>query len=311
MLKEPLISIIIPTYNRAHFIGETLDSVLAQTYQNWECIIIDDVSTDNTKKTVIEYLNNDSRFRFYERPNDRPKGQGACRNYGLEFSRGEYINWFDSDDLMCEKFLQKRIEIFNRIVDVDVVFCAYSYFNGEIAQNRIGNENFGGNILKDWMDGKVIFGPPSYLIRKNILPGISYDEQLQRTEDVDYFFKLFTVLKTVKIRHIPEILFKVRKHKDNISSDNDTAGLRLNSTYIVHKRLLDYFFKIQDQRAILKYKKQCLLDIKKLLENKNFKIVIKNIIDFKYLNFMQKSYLLFCVFTQFSIGRGANQFKNR
>ena len=82
-----LISIIIPTYNRSHLLGETLDSVLIQTYRNWECIVVDDGSTDYTPELMEFYIRKDSRFSFYRRPEEKAKGANACRNYGFEKSR--------------------------------------------------------------------------------------------------------------------------------------------------------------------------------------------------------------------------------
>ena len=108
---NPLLSIIIPTYNRAHLIGETLDSVLGQTYKNWECIIVDDGSTDKTPEVIANYIQKDSRFQFYNRPSDRPKGANACRNFGYEISTGKYVKWFDSDDIMHPEFLEKQINV--------------------------------------------------------------------------------------------------------------------------------------------------------------------------------------------------------
>lgn len=84
--QNPLVSIIIPTFNRAHLIGETLDSVLAQTYPNWECIVVDDGSTDNTDEVMAEYMARDARFQYHHRPEDRLPGGNAARNYGVEFS---------------------------------------------------------------------------------------------------------------------------------------------------------------------------------------------------------------------------------
>jgi glycosyltransferase involved in cell wall biosynthesis len=95
MNDSPLVSIIIPTYNRAHLIGETLDSVLAQTYQNWECIVVDDGSSDNTDKVVGKYVQKDSRFKYYHRPDEHLPGGNGARNYGFKMSKGEYVNWFD------------------------------------------------------------------------------------------------------------------------------------------------------------------------------------------------------------------------
>ena len=89
-----LISIIIPTYNRAHLIGETLDSVLAQTYPHWECLFIDDGSTDNSIEVIQAYTKQDKRMKLFTRPAHRMKGANACRNIGLENAVGEYIVFF-------------------------------------------------------------------------------------------------------------------------------------------------------------------------------------------------------------------------
>jgi glycosyltransferase involved in cell wall biosynthesis len=97
-MKEPLISIIIPVYNRAELIKETLDSVLAQTYSNWECLVVDDGSIDNTWEVLNDYSSKDERIRIIKR-NRSPKGANTCRNIGAEDSRGEYLLFFDSDDI--------------------------------------------------------------------------------------------------------------------------------------------------------------------------------------------------------------------
>ena len=109
MNVNPLVSIIIPSYNRAHLIGETLDSVLAQTYQNWECIVVDDGSTDATASVVAAYLKKDARFQYHQRPENRSKGGNAARNYGLEISRGNFLFFLDSDDLLTLDCITNRV----------------------------------------------------------------------------------------------------------------------------------------------------------------------------------------------------------
>ena len=124
-----LISIIIPTYNRAHLIGETLDSIVAQTYSNWECIVVDDGSTDTTAEVMREYVKKDSRFQYHQRPENKLKGPNSCRNYGFELSKGEYIKWFDSDDVMLPTLLEKQILSF--VDNVEMSVCKLSYFDFE------------------------------------------------------------------------------------------------------------------------------------------------------------------------------------
>lgn len=107
--ETPLISIIIPAFNRETLIAETLDSVIKQTYTNWECIVVDDGSTDNTVKIIKKYATKDSRFKILKR--DRiPKGATTCRNIGIEKSTGEFLMFLDSDDIITENCLNQRIK---------------------------------------------------------------------------------------------------------------------------------------------------------------------------------------------------------
>ena len=103
-----LISILIPTYNRAALIVETLDSIKSQTYNNWECVIVDDGSTDNSREIIDGYCKEDSRFRYYDRPENHIKGANGCRNYAFKMSQGKWIKWLDSDDLLHENTLAKE-----------------------------------------------------------------------------------------------------------------------------------------------------------------------------------------------------------
>ncbi|MFL1012230.1 glycosyltransferase family 2 protein [Flavisericum labens] len=116
------ISIIIPTYNRGYLIGETLDSILAQTYSHWECIVIDDGSTDNTQTTVAEYLKKDDRFNLVSRPNRTLKGPSASRNYGIELSKGDYLLFFDDDDILHPLNLELCVL---ELAKPNVSFCRY------------------------------------------------------------------------------------------------------------------------------------------------------------------------------------------
>ena len=104
-MAKPLISVLIPCFNRASIIGETLDSILSQSYNKWECIIVDDRSNDNIQEILKEYLE-DKRFYFIKKPKNILKGANVSRNYALELARGEFVYWLDSDDIIHPRMFE-------------------------------------------------------------------------------------------------------------------------------------------------------------------------------------------------------------
>lgn len=106
----PLVSILIPNYNKAAFLRETLDSVLSQTYTHWECIVVDDHSTDHSWEILEEYVKKDVRVKIFKRPDDRIKGGSVARNYAFELSKGEFIQWLDSDDVIHQNKIEDQIQ---------------------------------------------------------------------------------------------------------------------------------------------------------------------------------------------------------
>ena len=131
----PTISIIIPTYNRAALLKETLESVLAQTYTDYEIIIIDDGSTDHTEETVQAFLTDD-RIRYIKQPN---AGVSVARNHGIFEARGEWIAFLDSDDLWFPDKLEKQMAFLAEHPTAGAVCCpAYAYQDGQIQKNEEG-----------------------------------------------------------------------------------------------------------------------------------------------------------------------------
>ncbi|GAH83893.1 unnamed protein product, partial [marine sediment metagenome] len=106
------VSVIIPTYNRADMVGRAIQSVINQTYQDFEIIIIDDASTDNTREVAREFQEREKRIKYFK--HEINKGGGAARNTGIKNSKGEYIAFLDSDDEWYPEKLEKQIEIFNK-----------------------------------------------------------------------------------------------------------------------------------------------------------------------------------------------------
>jgi glycosyltransferase involved in cell wall biosynthesis len=110
------------TYNRAHFISETLQSIQKQSFTNWECLIIDDGGNDNTLEVITPIINDDSRFSFHRRTTNYQKGLPGTRNYGLDLAKGEYIIFFDDDDIVHPDNLEFCIK---ELKNIDIDFCRY------------------------------------------------------------------------------------------------------------------------------------------------------------------------------------------
>jgi glycosyltransferase involved in cell wall biosynthesis len=277
-MNTPLISIIIPTYNRAHLIGETLDSVLNQTYQNWECIIVDDGSTDNTAELVNAYVERDSRFQYHQRPESYKSGGNGARNYGFELSIGAFIQWFDDDDIMHVEFISERIMLFESDINFVIGLGSITDENLNIVKPMLFDSSktlFAGFIL--WKN-QIITN--CVLFRKSFLTDkVLFDINIQRGQEAEFFSRLFFQIKENEYRIAKKPLFLYRQH-ENSKSEQNTAYLKhfkRSLSYIcienlkrsilikdselinvIHVVLLDYFFRglengdIKNCRYILK-----------------------------------------------------------
>lgn len=121
-----MVSIIMPAYNRGALIAETLNSVAEQTYANWECIVVDDGSIDNTEEVVKNFCRKDNRFKLLK--NNRTKGAPGARNTGLSVCSGEYVIFLDSDDLLEDFCLQNRVKCFQKYLHRDFLVFPMAFF---------------------------------------------------------------------------------------------------------------------------------------------------------------------------------------
>lgn len=178
-----MISIVIPTYNRIKTLPRVLDSFLAQTYQDWECIIVDDHSTDSSQTLVMTYVQKDCRFRYIL--NTCAKGAQGARNCGIAKAKGEWIALFDSDDYAYPNFLA---ELTKKISDnVDVITSKANMVDAQTGEViEVANWCAEGNILKKLLNGNVYVGYNGTLIRKSTLQSIgALDERCASHQEYD------------------------------------------------------------------------------------------------------------------------------
>ncbi|MCI9846126.1 glycosyltransferase family 2 protein [Flavobacterium pectinovorum] len=206
-----LVSIITPTYNAEKYIRETLHSVLNQSYQNWEMILADDASTDNTVVIIEEFAQNDNRIKLFKLPENR--GNGFARNAALEKATGKYIAYLDADDVWFPEKLEKQIQ-FLKINNLPFTFSFYDSVDED------------GNDLNRRVES------PDPLTYKQLF-FCNYVGNLTAIYNADYFGKIIletsqkrqdwriwlTILKQIKTaRPVPESLAFYRIRKDSVSS---------------------------------------------------------------------------------------------
>jgi len=189
MLQNPLVSIIVACYDQAQYLSEALDSILAQSYSNWECIIVNDGSPDNTDEIAGLYCDKDVRFKYLYKENGGP---ASARNAGLKIAKGEYIQLLDSDDKLAFQKLEKQIMTFDSDKGMGISITNYCMFDNKNNlysasdewNNTLSND-FRHDILFRW-DRNFSIPIHTALFKKELIKNIQFNEQIFAQED--WFF---------------------------------------------------------------------------------------------------------------------------
>lgn len=227
MQNKPLISIIIPVYNREKLVEETLDSILKQTFHEWECILVDDGSTDSTYTILQQYQKKDSRFIIFERPISLKKGANSCRNYGFKKTNGNYIKWFDSDDIMLPHHLEIAYQtlIENKL---DFVITDTENFDTDTREITDKPYDFDRDNRKinvdDFARHKIGWITDDFLGTRQIVEKISFNENIT-TDGDEYNFFVRILSQCFKGEFINKIVTHRRIHTDTLTKTNDEKSL--------------------------------------------------------------------------------------
>ncbi len=223
-----LVSIIIPTYNYGHLIHETLDCVLEGAYQNWECIVVDDGSKDNTKEVVEGYTLRDSRIRYVYQRNG---GLSAARNAGIRQAKGAFIQLLDSDDLIQTEKLRSHSKYLQENTTVDLVYSSvryfipgepalrYSMFTPDLPWEEEPESDLSGYWLKKLLRQNqfVVNGP---LIRRIVFDRAGYfDEGLSSVEDWDLWCRCLCKGIVFRKHNTLNSFALVRMHQGSMSTN--------------------------------------------------------------------------------------------
>lgn len=306
-MSNPLVSIIIPTFNRAHLIGQTLDSIIAQTYENWECIVVDDGSTDNTAEVMAEYVKGNSRIQFHHRPPEHKPGGNGARNYGFKISRGEFVQWFDDDDLMHPDKIEKKL-LALKGDNANFSVCNFGVFWEHPDKELIISEKtlISKNPFEDFVKRDIEIMTPSPLWRKNFLLKLPFlfDENLKASQEWDFYTRIFMVDSNYRI--INEPLFYIRRHEKSIQNQNSLEPVWFR--FQTRLALLNNK-ELQLSPEIKNYLSAYLIERHKdFLKHRNFRFSQKSFFSFilpdKEVSNKTKFYSTLTLMLYFSLGKG-------
>lgn len=207
--NTPKVSVIVPCYKQAEYLPETLDSVLAQTYPAWECIIVNDGSPDNTDAIAKAYLEKDIRFKYCHQEN---QGLASARNNGIVNSTGEYILPLDADDMIAPTYIEKAIVRFKQYPETKMVYCKGHTFGESNHPMDLVDYNYDTFIWGNCIFCSAVYKRSDYDQTNGYNPNMAHG-----LEDWDFWLSLLK--KEDHIFRIDEILFYYRVKENSMVKD--------------------------------------------------------------------------------------------
>jgi glycosyltransferase involved in cell wall biosynthesis len=307
-MNDSLLSIIIPAYNRADLIEETLESILGQTYTTWECILIDDCSTDDTFIVMKKFQKKDSRFKAFLRPIELNKGANSSRNYGFSKTKGKFIKWFDSDDIM----LPNHLEIAYKIIaskDVDFVvtdLVNFNHNNGAILDKPFNFDRINAVIsAENFAHFKIGWTTVDFLGTREIVEKIAFNEYIVDGDEYNFFIKLlhqpFKGILTDEIvthRRIHSECITIKNRNNEVDFMLIKAGIKFQTA----KDLISY-----NNPVLLKWFLSGFMSLAYTLADKNARIPFLSLsfkLIWKYFSFFKSCVFIFSLFTVRYTGKG-------
>jgi glycosyltransferase involved in cell wall biosynthesis len=258
-LNSPILSIIIPVYNTEKYIKCCIDSILSQKYKDYEILLIDDGSTDDSKNICDYFQAKDNRITVYHTDNH---GVSAARNLGLSIARGKWIAFVDSDDWLCDNAL----DIINDVEDVDVILAPYqinyegnpSAMTSEYKTQYIERKNF--PILSDYLNTGIIKSVCSKFFKRDLIKNIEFDTKVKVGEDT-----LFTLRALKSAQRL--LLTKAIVYTYRCFAPNSKYQQKISDSIYAMQKMMDAYRNLGiisydfERTVFCDYKSFCQKDI--------------------------------------------------
>lgn len=260
-IHTPFISIVVPSYNFGHLLPYTLDSILHQTFTDWEAIVVDDGSVDDTEAVMAKYVQLDSRFRYQKQVNGGP---AKARNTGIALAKGTYLQFLDADDLLQADKFKFQVDILKQRPEIDIVYGqVYNFRSAPGAPDVVGNLSLetitrpkvsgsGDEVTKTFLISTVCVNAP--LVRRELVMKLQMlDEELKQAEDWDMYLRAAFMGATFLYQeNPPNTMALIRKH-----DSNNTINFYRLQYYVVKMR--QKFATVCTNPALLQLNNQLIL----------------------------------------------------
>lgn len=206
---SPLVSIIVPTFNRADMLPEALDSCLAQTYRNVEIVVVNDGSSDHTADVLERYAARDPRVRCFSKPNE---GIADTLNFGHAQARGDYLTWSSDDNLYYPDAIASMVEVLESRPELGLVYADARFIDGENRVLKIVQPPEPEAMLKEG------FIQAAVLYRRAVFAATGgYRRRWVRCQDFDFYIRAY---KVCKVAHLPRVIYDYRLHEMSMSGNH-------------------------------------------------------------------------------------------
>jgi glycosyltransferase involved in cell wall biosynthesis len=239
MIKEiPIVSIIIPCFNREKLIPLTLDSIRSQTFQDFEAIVVDDGSTDGSLEVISEYSKQDPRIHLIPR-NKIPKGAPTCRNIGIKQAKGKYIIFLDSDDLLAPFCLERRVAFMEKRTDLDfAVFPGLRFKEDVYDTNILISSRADGDLLPYFLSHDIPWGTLNVVWKKERIleKKLQWVEEIKSFQDIQFHVDSICLGFSYYLAEAEPDCFWREHHYGNIGKNLESTTL-IDSHILLHNHL--------------------------------------------------------------------------
>lgn len=262
-----MVSIILPTYNGEKYIGESIESVINQTYTNWELIVIDDCSTDSTNSIVTEYSNKDARIKIYR--NEKNLKLPSSLNIGFSKATGDYLTWTSDDNLYKVNAIEKMLDVLQKDRNCGLVFTRMECIR---ANGTVKSLSYAPKSVSELYYRNIVGA--SFMYTREVYKRIGdYNVEKFLVEDHDYWLR---IAKFFEVKYIPDILYQYRQHNESLTESRNKYVLE-GKVKLLEEELYENDFDKFTLRMIYKELTEALFSLDRYAEMKHYYKRVKGI----------------------------------